>query len=302
MDTTYDTHNHFLRPEHLVPIRSLSLRAQCIVEGLISGQHKSPYHGFSSEFLEYRPYRYGESTRTIDWKKYAKTQRSMVRLFEDETNLYARILLDKSASMAFCSTDGMTKFDYARTLAASIAWILVRQRDATGLTLFDDRIAVSIPPRSTNTQLKTLLAHLQNAVPSEKTHCSSAIDTIAHMTNKRGLCIIISDFFDDAHAVIHSLRHLHFKRQDIILLRVLDPLELAFKKDARLKIRDLESGEEVMLDGSTAAWFYKDGFQQHSKLIEDACRELAIDSTVIDTREPFLKALFRIIEKRRKLF
>ncbi|MBD3316686.1 MAG: DUF58 domain-containing protein, partial [Chitinivibrionales bacterium] len=125
----------FLRPEHVAPIRSLSLRAKLIVEGLIAGLHRSPYHGFSAEFLEYRPYRTGESTRMIDWRKYAKTDKTVVRLFEDETNLYARIMLDKSASMRFASPGAVSKFDYGRTLAASLAWILVRQRDAVGLAV-----------------------------------------------------------------------------------------------------------------------------------------------------------------------
>jgi len=292
----------FLKPEHLVPIRSLSLRAKGIVEGLIAGLHRSPYHGFSSEFLEYRPYRYGEPARCIDWRKYARTQKSVVRLFEDETNLYARILLDKSASMQFCSTGEMSKFEYARTLAASLAWILIRQRDAVGLTVFDDTVDITIPPRSTNYHLKTIISSLELVTPSKRTNCSTAVNTIAHTVKKRGLSILISDFFDDPESIINSLHHLRFKRQDVILLWILDPMEIDFNNEARLKIRDVETNEELVLDGETAGFFYGKGLAEHRNKIEKACRELSIDCTIISTQEPFQKALIRILEKRRRLF
>ena len=292
----------FLRPEHLVPIRSLTLRAKSIVEGLIAGFHRSPYHGFSSEFLEYRPYRYGEPARNIDWRKYAKTEKSVVRLFEDETNLYARILLDKSASMQFCAEGTMSKFDYARTLAASLAWILIRQRDAVGLSIFDETIETSIPPRSTNLQLKTIISNLERIEPGHHTNCGDAVDSIARQVRKRGLCIIISDLFDSSDTIINSLRHLRFKRQDVIVLWVLDPMELNFDKDERLKVRDVETGEELVLDGETAKYFHQRGFGEHRKIIEEACRELSIDCVIMSTKEPFQKALISLLEKRRRLF
>jgi uncharacterized protein (DUF58 family) len=292
----------FLNPEHLVPIRSLTLRARCIVEGLIAGMHRSPYHGFSTEFLEYRPYRYGEPAGSIDWRKYAKMDRSVVRLFEDETNLYARILLDKSASMRFSSIGPMTKFDYARTLAASLAWILIRQRDAVGLTVFDDTVDISIPPRSTNVQLKTIISHLERIEPSNRTHCGSAVDAVARIVKKRGLCILISDLFDDPEAIVNSLHHLTFKRQDVLVLWILDPLECDFNRDERLKVKDAETNEEILLDGETAGYFYSRGFAEHRKIIEEACRERAIDLAILSTAEPFQKALFSTLEKRRRLF
>ena len=292
----------FLRPEHLAPIRSLSLRAKCIVEGLIAGFHKSPYHGFSSEFLEYRPYRFGEPARCIDWRKYAKTERSVVRLFEDETNLFARILLDKSASMLFRGKGAMSKFDFARTLAASLAWILIRQRDAVGLAVFDEGIEISISPRSTNLQLKTIISNLERITPGKSTNCGSAVDAIAGSLKKRGLCILISDLFDNPDTVISSLRHLRFKKQDVMVVWVLDPLEIDFKRADRLKIRDLETREELVLDGETAGYFYRRDFGEHRRKIEEACRELMIDCVIMQTNEPFQKALIRLLEKRRRLF
>ena len=292
----------FLKPEHVAPIRSLTLRARGIVEGLIAGLHKSPYHGFSSEFLEYRPYRYGEPARSIDWRKYARNDRSVVRLFEDETNLSARILFDKSNSMRFNSGYPMSKFEYGRTLAASLAWILIRQRDAVGVTIFDDTVETAIPPRSTNIQLKTILSCLERTTPGNRTNCGRAIDSIARRVRKRGLCIIISDLFDTPEAIVNSVRHLTFKHQDVMVLWILDPGELRFTKKDLLDITDLETRERILIDGETASFFHTAGFAGHRKIVEQAFRELGIDHAIIATDEPFQKALIRILEKRRRLF
>ncbi|MBN1982350.1 MAG: DUF58 domain-containing protein [Chitinivibrionales bacterium] len=290
----------FLRPEHVAPIRSLTLRAKCIVEGLITGLHKSPLHGFSSQFSQYRHYHHGEPARCIDWRKYAKSERTVVRLFEDETNCQGHILLDKSSSMRFRSTTPLSKFDYARTMAASLAWILIRQRDATGLYLFDETVSEALSPHSTNIQLKTILATLQRAQPGQATNCSSAIHSIAQTIHKRGMCILLSDLFDNPQAIIDSLRHLKYKKQDVFVIWILDPLELLFVPDAAVRLRDLESNQELLLDGQTAAQFYNQEFQAHRDTILKACRENAIDCTIITTDEPFHKAIIRILEKRRK--
>jgi uncharacterized protein (DUF58 family) len=296
------TPTSFLDPRHLSPIRSLNLRAKIIVEGLIAGMHRSPYHGFSAEFLEHRPYFQGESIRSIDWRAYARTDRAVVRLFEDETNLYARILLDKSASMAFSSGGPLTKFDYARTLAASLAWILIRQRDAVGLITFDEKVDVALPPRSTNVQLRNILACLQRSGPSNATRCGSAIDEAARGINKRGLCIVISDLFDDPSSIVTALRHIRFKRQDTMVLQVLDGMERRFYRDAPLQVTDMESGERLYLDGATAGEYYGRGMAAHRAAIVRACTELEIDFDTVQTSEPFHRALLRILEKRRRLF
>jgi uncharacterized protein (DUF58 family) len=292
----------FLKPEHFAPIRNLSLRAKLIVEGMIAGMHKSPYHGFSAEFLEYRPYLHGESTRRIDWRKFAKTDRTVVRLFEDETNLQARLLLDKSGSMGFSSRNNLTKYDYARTLAASLAWILIRQRDAVGLMMFDRTVTEHVPPHSTNRQLKLILSTLDRIQTSSLTRCGDAIDAAAVSIRKRGLCIILSDLFDDTESVIRGLRHLRFKKQDIIVLRILDPFELSFSGTSPVRFRDLESGETIQLDPRTASAYFSEGLAANQKIIERACRELGIDFETLSTSEPFQKALMRVLEKRRRLF
>jgi uncharacterized protein (DUF58 family) len=292
-----------IRPEQVVAIRNLSLRARLIVEGMMAGIHKSPFHGFSVEFLEYRPYRTGESTRGIDWRKFARSDKAVVRLFEDETNLRAHLLLDKSGSMKFSSlTGGVSKLDYAKTLAAAISWILIRQRDAVGLTAFSEEVAEQLPPRSTNVQLKTILATLDAIEAGERTRCGSAIDAVAGRLAKRGMTVIFSDLFDEPADIIRGLRHLRYKRQDVIVLWILDPFEAAEFENMPYRLRDLETGASLSIDGAVAARMQRAGIEEHRRVIERACKELSIELATVVTDEPFQKALFRILEKRRRLF
>ncbi len=290
----------FLDPEHYAPIRNLDLRAKLIVEGMIAGLHKSPYHGFSAEFLEYRPYRSGEAARAIDWRKYAKTDRSFVRLFEDETNCPVHILIDKSASMAFRSEALMSKFEYARTLAASIAWILIRQRDAVALAVFDEKVETYLPPRSTNLQLKNIIGILDKTETGAPTRCGKSIERLATGIRRRGMTVVISDLFDDPGAIIQGIRHLRFKRQDILLLWVLDPGERNFPEDRSYVLQDMETGGTLRLDGHTAARFQRDGMERHRELIGRGCRELKADFFILQTDEPFVRALMRVVQTRRR--
>lgn len=292
----------FLKPQHLAPIRNLNLRAKLIVEGMIAGLHKSPFHGFSSEFLEYRQYLSGEAASKIDWRKFAKTDRTVVRLFEDETNLFAHILIDKSASMAFASEKRMSKFEYACTLSASLAWILIRQRDAVGIASFDEDISLFLPPKSTNTQLKNIIGSLDNIKAASSTNFGKALDMLARGLRKRGLCVVISDLFDDPENIIHGLRHLRFKKQDIIVIWLLDPFEQKIDKNVTYHFHDMENGKTVALDGITASRFYSKGLNEHRNAVKRACRELQIDLELISTDEPFQKALLRILKKRGRLF
>ncbi len=290
-----------LRPEHVSPIRNLTLRAKMIVEGTIAGLHKSPFHGFSSEFLEYRPYLVGEPARKVDWRKYAKSDKAFVRLYEDETNLSAHILLDKSASMGFGS-GAVTKFDYARTLAASIAWILVRQKDAAGLVAFDEEIRFYMPPKSTNLQLRNVINYLESSSAEHKTQCGAVINSAAAMLKKRGLCVVISDFLDDPESIAMGLKHLRFKRQDILAIAVADPMELRFDGKSDYRLKDLETGREITIDSQTASEYFNSGMAEHRSELSSICRELKVDFEEVSTDEPFHKSLMRVIDKRRRLF
>lgn len=288
----------FLKPEHVAPVRNLTLRAKLIVEGMIAGLHRSPYHGFSAEFSEYRSYQQGESTRLIDWRKFAKSDRAVVKLHDDETNLCASILIDKSASMGFVSQSIMSKFDYARTLAASIAWILIRQRDAVALAAFDQKIGAYLPPRSTNLQLQNIIASLDALTPSSSTSCGESINMLALQTQRRGLTVVISDFLDDPDKIFHGLRHLRFKKQDVLCIWILDEKEQSLSEKTVYRLSDLEDGRTLTLDGRTAAASLHDGFTRHKETLSSGCRELGFDFCTIVTNEPFVNALMRVLASR----
>lgn len=292
----------FLKPEHLAPVRNLTLRTRLIVEGMIAGLHKSPYHGFSAEFLEYRPYQAGEAAGSIDWRKYAKTDRSYVRLYEDETNCFAHILVDKSASMGFTADGRMTKFDYARTLAASVAWILIRQRDAVALAAFDEKVTTYLPPRSTNLQLKNILTVLDSLQAGARTRCGVSVDLLARSIRRRGITILLSDLFDEPAEILQGLRHLRYKKQDVLLIWILDPQECRFTSRRTYLLDDIETGRTLRLDGKTAARFLKEGVTGHRETVARACRELSIDFATVMTDEPFVQALLRVLQTRRRLF
>jgi uncharacterized protein (DUF58 family) len=237
----------------------------------------------------------------IDWRKFAKTDRSYVRLYEDETNCAAHIMIDKSASMGFSADRRMNKFDYARTLAASIAWILIRQRDAVSLAAFDEQITTYLPPHSTNMQLKNILSSLDTLTPAAQTRCGDAVDLLARGIKKRGMTVILSDFFDDPGRIINGLRHLRFKRQDVLCLWILDPQECTFSDKRSYELSDMETGRTLFLDGSTAAAFIEAGMHRHRDLLETGCRELKIEFCTIATDEPFVHALLRVLSTRGKM-
>jgi uncharacterized protein (DUF58 family) len=298
----YDYSNKFLRPEHIASVGNLALKARLIVEGIIAGIHQSPYHGFSAEFLEFRPYLAGESSKKIDWRKYAKSGRSVVRLYEDETNLSAGIFIDKSSSMLFSSTKVMNKFEYAKTLAAAMAWIFIHQRDAVGVFTFDEKAASAVPPHSTKIHLHEIISFLEKVEASGRTRCGAALSILAASLKKRGLCIILSDLFDNADDIVRGLRFLRFKKQDVIVLRIVDPEEENFDYSSFLNMHDMETGENIMLDPVIAAHLFNEGIKDHNNKLSRVCQDLRIDYYTINTTEPFHKAMLRVLEKRRSMF
>jgi len=286
----------------LARIRNLHLWAKLIVEGMNVGVHRSPYHGFSAEFLEYRVYQPGEPTRLIDWRKYAKSDATVVRLFEDETNLCAYLLMDTSASMRFQSPGYANKFAYASILLASLAWILVRQRDAIGFAAFDQAVRVMMSPRSTNVQLRAVIGQLDRLSPNGAVGCGHAMDQLAARVGKRGMCIVASDFLDDIDTIGRGLQHLRYKRQDVILLWVRDPMERRFTHDAPLRLRDLESDAQLHLDPQVASAYYNENMARHEQALESLCRDLRVDLVPVGTDEPFQKVLSRVMQKRKRLY
>ncbi len=279
----------------------MELRARLVVEGFITGLHKSPYHGFSVEFTEHRQYMPGDEIKHIDWKAYGKTDRFYIKQFEEETNLKSYLIVDASRSMDYASKGNIKKFEYVSYIAAALSYLMIEQRDAVGLTLFDEEVRVSLPPRATRSYLKELLKELESARPANKTGTAVALHLIAEQMKRRGLVIVLSDCFDKPESVITALKHFRHKGNEVVVMQVLDPLErsFAFGNDAIFK--DLETQEELM----TQPWHIQKAYQQSMQEFLDfykrQCRDNNIDYILLDTSTPFDKALFEYLNKRKRM-
>src|SRR5215510_14701863 len=236
----------FLDPAVVARLGTLELKARTIVEGFLSGLHRSPFKGFSVEFAEYRQYIPGDDLHTIDWKVYARSDRHYVKKFEEETNLDCHLLLDVSGSMGYGSHHGMTKFEYGACLAASLGYLMNRQRDAVGLTAFAENIVEMLPASSRPGHLRALLVTLDRLVTGQKTDVSKPLHLLADSITKRGLVVLISDLLDNPDDVIRGLKHFQFRGVDVIVFHILDPDELEFPFEHATRFEDVETSEEVM--------------------------------------------------------
>ncbi|MCX7984179.1 MAG: DUF58 domain-containing protein [Bacteroidetes bacterium] len=288
----------YLRPETIAQITSMELRARFVVEGFITGLHRSPYHGFSVEFSEHRQYLPGDELKRIDWKVYAKTDRFFVKQYEEETNVKTYIVLDASRSMAYASEGRITKFQYATYLAAALAYLMMEQRDAVGLTLFDDRLRLSLPPRGTKVYLKQILIELERAIPSSSTETAKALHTLAEQIRRRGLVVVLSDLFDEPTSIIRALKHFRYKGNEVIVLQVIDPLERSFAFGADAVFRDMETQEELMTQPWHIQHAYQHALKEHIDQIQQACRDVSIDYVLLETTVPFNVALLEYLHKR----
>ncbi len=281
--------------EILSRIKPLRLRARLIVEGFLTGLHRSPYHGFSVEFKDHRSYNPGDEIRWIDWKVYARTDRFFVRRFEDETNLLSYIILDGSSSMAFSDE----KFEYARNLAAALAYILYLQRDAAGLVVFNEKIVVQIPPRASRINLSHIMKTLENLKPGGKTDLSS-FKLLAEKLKKRGLVILISDMFLDPEEVISGLKFFRYRKHEVLAFQILSPREINIGGHARV-FEDMETGEKVPFDPINLQSEYRKTLDKHIEKIKRELRKSGIDYEKFVTSDPLELALFRFMKKREKL-
>ena len=279
----------------------MELRARLVVEGFITGLHKSPYHGFSVEFTEHRQYMPGDEIKHIDWKAYGKTDRFYIKQFEEETNLKSYLILDASRSMDYASKGNLKKFEYASYVAAALSFLMIEQRDAVGLTLFDEGIRVSLPPRATRSYLKEILKELESAQPAKKTGTSASLNLIAEQIKRRGLVIVLSDLFDKPESVMTALKHFRHKGHEVVVMQILDPLERSFAFDGDAIFKDLETQEELM----TQPWHIQKAYQQSMQEFLDfykrQCRDNNIDYVLLDTSTPFDKALFEYLNKRKRM-
>jgi uncharacterized protein (DUF58 family) len=291
----------YLNPENLSKIASLELKARLVVEGFITGLHKSPYHGFSVEFAEHRQYRSGDEIRHLDWKVYARTEKHYIKQYEEETNLRSMIAIDSSASMKYASAKNISKFEYASYLAAAIAYLLINQRDSAGIALYDEAIRSYFPASSRRSYLNEMLKAIDETEPSNSTGTAKSLDEIAERIRRRGLVVVISDFFDDLQSTLKALNHFKHKNHDIIVFQILDPREIDFKFGNSATFIDLESGEEMATQPHQIHKAYTDAVNKFTQDMKKGCRNLNIDYNLVSTDEPFDKSLREFIAKRSKM-
>lgn len=286
-------------PIALMRIKNLQLRAKVVVEGFYNGLHRSPFHGFSVEFSEYRQYVPGDDLRYLDWRLYARRDRYYIKRFEDETNRRCYLLVDLSRSMGYGSLE-YTKADYARTLAATIAYYLSLQRDSVGLLTFDQRVSEFHAARHRPGHLRQLLACLERALGGAGTDLNAPLEQIATMIRKRGLIILISDLLAPTDTLRTNLSYLRSRGHEVLVLRVLDPGEVDFSFDRATTFHDLENGREMYIDPVAARREYVRRFDEHDGKLRTICSELGIDYEWMRTDEPLEHALFQILSAQLK--
>lgn len=292
----------YLDPETVSRLGRLDLIARLVVEGFITGLHRSPYHGFSAEFSEHRHYMPGDPLRDLDWKALARTDRLYVKQYEEETNLKAYLLVDASGSMAFQSEGRVSKFRYGCCLAAALAFLMLRQRDAVGLMPYRDRPLSYVRPRSVASHLQVLLKELSLIEPRSDTSMAPAFHDLAERLSRRGLVVVISDMLDDPEEVLKGLRHFRHRGHEVLAFHLLDPRErdLDFKR-SDTRFVDLESGQVLQ----TQPWHIQ---QEYGRLMDElvlkysrGCAEAGVDYVLLETSTPFDVALSRYLVRRKKL-
>lgn len=296
-----DDYRRFLQPSVVAQLKNIELKARLVVEGFMTGLHRSPYHGFSVEFAEHRQYNPGDEIKHIDWKVYARTDKYFVKQFEEETNLRCIIAIDKSASMRFASKNNISKFEYSAYLAASLAYLLMKQRDAVGLALYDETLHTYLPPRSKTSYIAEILRTIDQTYPSERTGTAKALNQLAEKIVRRGLVIIFSDFFDEPESVLNALKHFRHKKHEVIAFQILDPQEVDFKYSGSVQFKDMETLETLQTQPLQLQKYYREKVEEFINQIKKECFERNIDFNVIRTDEPFDKALRQYLTKRASL-
>ena len=288
----------FLDPETLARIKDLELRAKRLIEGLVSGAHRSPFQGLSVEFAEHREYTPGDDVRHVDWKVFAKTEKVYLKRYEQETNLVCNIVLDTSESMSYTS-GGDTKLSYASRIAAALAYLVLHQQDSVGLTMFEDRVKYLVQPSGQAAHLKQILHLLAACQPTaEKSKVGQVLNDLADRFRKRSLVIVLSDCFDDVDAIIAGLRHLRYKRHEVAIFQIVDPAEVEFEFKGTTLFKGLENMPELLVDPRGLKAAYKQEFGNFLKSMLAACRSSNVEYHLVRTDEPLDRVLSNYLSGR----
>jgi len=289
----------YLDPAIIARLGTIDLKARTIVEGFLTGLHRSPYKGFSVEFAEYRQYLPGDDLATLDWKVYARSDKHFVKKFEEETNLTCHMLIDVSKSMGYASGE-VTKLQYASFLAGALAYLMHRQRDSFGLIAFDESISALLPASSRSGHLRAVLLALERLELGAGTNVAKPLNDLAAAMRKRGMVVLISDLLDEPAQVLDGLKHFRYRGTDVIVFHILDPYELKFPFEHAARFRDMETEEEVQAVPQTIREDYVDRMQS---LIGFYRRELqlsGIDYCLLDTSQPLELGLMSYLMTRHR--
>jgi len=288
-----------LDPKVIAKFGNLSIVAKTIVEGFISGLHRSIHKGASVEFAEHRQYVVGDDPRYLDWKVYGRTDRLYVREFREETNLKAYIILDASNSMNYSwKPDTFTKFEYAQCLAGCLSYIMMKQNDATGLIVFDSDIKRFIKPSSTRAHFHFLIENIENLIPGNDTNIGDVLHKMANHIKRRSLIILISDLFDDQDSVIRGLAHFKHKHHEVIVFHILDRAEIDFPFEKFNDFIDMETNERIPVDAPSVRSEYRNIFNQFLSFYQKACSERNISYARAITETSFDYFLYKFLELR----
>jgi uncharacterized protein (DUF58 family) len=291
----------FLTPEGMRKIERMVIRARSVVESSRSGMHESPLKGASVEFADHRQYVKGDNIRFIDWKVFGRTERYYVKQFEEETSLRVHVIIDGSGSMGFGAEGRLTKYEYACRVAAALGYLVTKQQDSLGLTIYDNDIRQHVPSRSGTRHLRVFLERLAEHEPKNRTDTGHALHALAEMIYRRGLIVLMSDLFDDPEAVFQAVAHFRKKMHDVILLQVLDPVELELSINRVAEFIDMETGEKLELDPSSARLAYKQALQQAIDQARERCVLMNVDYRLVSTAETFEDFVHQYLAERRRM-
>jgi len=288
----------WLPGEALKTVGRLEFLAHGTVDGFISGKHKSARKGASVEFAEHRQYFPGDDLRNLDWKLVARRQRLYIKQYVDETNLRATIVLDKSGSMGYAgdkAAGGMSKFDYARHVAALLSYLLINQQDAAGIVTFDNKVETYIPAKTSPSQVRNILETIDALTPGEDTSMAAVLHEIAERIPRRSVVFVISDFYDGASELIKALHHLRFRRNEVIAIQIVDPDEAEFPFQDLKRFENMEGVDTLDIDTQAIKKDYIERFNHHLEEVKRGCGEMKITHELVLTSKPYDKALADIL-------
>ena len=291
MSKTESSDDKYLDPKTLESIKRIDVRARLVVEGFITGQHRSPYNGFAVEFAAHREYAPGDDLRHIDWKVWSKTDRLYIKEYEEETNLQCHLIVDSSKSMKYGEESGWSKFDYAATAAASLGYLMQQQQDAVGLMLFSNQVDKDLKPKSHPTHMKLIFHELEKAEPNNKTDVSEPFLALAARIRKRGMVVLFSDLFLDPADLTKALNQFRLRRHEVIVFHVMHHEELTFPFEGNTLFRGLEVQSELFTDPKALRQSYLDAVERYMAKIKKVCSGMGVDHVLMDTSKPLSAVL-----------